>query len=177
MNMPKSSKKQINEDEKKLLKILQTNSGDNIDKIAKKCGFSRQKLWRIKKRFEKDKTIWGYNAVVDPEKLDLKHYTALVKRSVKPFDEKMMDKITTERLDDLLPGENVTVEDCLYVHGNYDWILTFTAPDTKQMKKFCEKLMGAFSGYITKIDIQETMVPIRKQGFKHPMAKKLKDFL
>jgi len=118
--MPKSSKKQINEDEKKLLKILQTNSGDNIDKIAKKCGFSRQKLWRIKKRMEKDKTIWGYNAVVDPEKLDLKHYTVLFKRSVKPFDEKMMDEITTERLDNLLPEENVTVEDCLYVHGDYD---------------------------------------------------------
>jgi len=60
MNMPKSSKKQINEDEKKLLKVLQTSSGDNIENIAKKCGFSRQKVSRIKKRLEKDKTIWGY---------------------------------------------------------------------------------------------------------------------
>jgi len=45
------------------------------------------------------------------------------------------------------------------------------------MKKFCEKLTSVFSGYITKIDILETMVPIRKQGFKHPMAKKLKEVL
>ena len=47
--MPKSSRKQTDEAEKKLLKILQKNSGDSIENIAKKCGFSKQKVWRIKR--------------------------------------------------------------------------------------------------------------------------------
>jgi len=56
--MPKSSRKQIDNDEKKILRELQKNSKESIDKIAKKCGFSRQKVWRIIKRLEKNKTIW-----------------------------------------------------------------------------------------------------------------------
>ena len=42
--MPKSSKKQIVDDEKKILLELQKDSNETIDKIAKKCGFSRQKV-------------------------------------------------------------------------------------------------------------------------------------
>ena len=42
--MPKSSKKQINEDEKKFLRVYGINSGDSIENIAKNCGFSRQKV-------------------------------------------------------------------------------------------------------------------------------------
>ena len=51
--MPKSSRKQIGEDDKKFLKVLQKNSGDSIENIAKNCGFSKQKVGRIKKRLEK----------------------------------------------------------------------------------------------------------------------------
>ena len=56
--MPKSSKKQIDADEKKVKRELKKNSKESIDKIAKKCEFSRQKVWRIIKRLEKNKTIW-----------------------------------------------------------------------------------------------------------------------
>ena len=51
--MPKTSKEQIADDEKKIIRELQKNSKENIDKIAKRCGFSRQKAWRIIKRLEK----------------------------------------------------------------------------------------------------------------------------
>ena len=63
--MPKNSREQIDADEKKVIKELQKNSKESSDKIAKKCGFSRQKVWRIIKKLEKNKTIWGYFAVVD----------------------------------------------------------------------------------------------------------------
>ena len=53
--MPKSGKKQIYEDNKKFLKILRTNSGDSIESIAKKCGFSRQKVGESKKDWKKTK--------------------------------------------------------------------------------------------------------------------------
>ena len=56
--MPKSSKEQIDLDEKKVVSELQRNSKESIDVIAKRCGFSRQKVWRIIKRLEKNKTIW-----------------------------------------------------------------------------------------------------------------------
>jgi len=51
-----------------VIEQLQRNSNESIDKIAKTCGFSRQKVWRIIKRLENNKTIWGYTAVPDKEK-------------------------------------------------------------------------------------------------------------
>jgi len=50
--MAKSSKKQIYEDELKVIAELQKNAKESIDVISKKCGFSRQKTWRIIKGLE-----------------------------------------------------------------------------------------------------------------------------
>ena len=51
--MPKSSKTQIDKDEKKVIHELQKNAKESIDTIALRCNFSRQKVWRIIKRLEK----------------------------------------------------------------------------------------------------------------------------
>jgi DNA-binding Lrp family transcriptional regulator len=50
--MAKSNKDTIAQDEKKLLSKLVKNSKENIDTIAKHCGFSRQKAWRMIKQLE-----------------------------------------------------------------------------------------------------------------------------
>ena len=176
-NMPKNSREQIDEDEKKILQELQRNGKSSIDSIAKKGGFSRQKVWRIIKRLENNKTIWGYCAIVDDEKIDLNYYTALFKRSIIPLDEKMHKEISKEKLDNHFPETNVTVEDVLYVNGKYDWIITFTAPGMKGMKMFCEKLMRKFGEYITEYEILETIIPIRKKGIKNPSAEQQCIFL
>ena len=56
------------------------DSSQSVDAIGKKCGFSRQKVWRIIKRLEEDCTIWGYHVVGDDEKLGLKGFVALIKK-------------------------------------------------------------------------------------------------
>jgi DNA-binding Lrp family transcriptional regulator len=175
--MPKISREQIADDEKKIIRELQKNSKENIEEIAKKCGFSRQKVWRVIKRLEKDETIWGYRAIVDNEKIDLTHYTILFKRSIVPLDEKTRNEVSEERLDNYFPELNIIVEDCLYVNGKYDWIVTFTAPGIKEMKKFCEKLLRKFAEHITGYEVLETIVTIRKQGIKNPSAKEQVDLL
>jgi DNA-binding Lrp family transcriptional regulator len=166
--MPKNSRKQIDEDEKKILHELQGNGKGSIDAVAKKCGFSRQKVWRIIKRLENNKTIWGYCAVADDEKIDVTHYTMLVKRTIVPIGEKLKDMISKEELDGYFPELNITLEDCLYVNGNYDWIISFTAPGIREMKIFCEKLLHKFSEHVESYEILETIITIEKQGIKNP---------
>jgi len=175
--MAKSSKEQIDDDEKKIIRELQKNSKENIDKIAKRCGFSRQKIWRVIKRLEKNKTIWGYRAIVDNEKIDLTHYTILFKRSIVSLDEKTRNEVSEKQLDNYFPELNITIEDCLYVNGKYDWIITFTAPGIKEMKKFCEKLMSKFAEHIMGYEVLETIVTVRKQGIKNPSTKEQVDLL
>ena len=159
--MPKNSREQIDVDEKMVLQELQKNSKESIDAIAKKCRFSRQKVWRIIKRLEKNKTIWGYCAVVDNEKLDRKRYIMLIKRSNKPLGD------TINKIIDLtmhVKGEDIGVEICCscYLHGRYDWMLSFTAVDIKNAKKFSELLTKEYRQTISEIHLLEDIFSVKK---------------
>ena len=96
--MVKTSKEQIQRDEQKVIQELEKNAHESIEEIAKRCGFSRQKVWRIIKRLEQNKTIWGYNAVVDDEKLGLKQFLVLIKRKNRPVSSKQLETITSRKL-------------------------------------------------------------------------------
>ena len=176
MNMPKSSKKQINEDEKKLLKILQTSSGDNIENIAKKCGFSRQKLWRIKKRLEKDKTIWGYHAVVDDEKLGLRRYLILIKRTNKPISKMQLNVITSRKLKQVTSKLGINIECSFYIHGSYDWFIMVTAKDIRFVKKVIEAFTILLKGFISEVQVEEVIFSVEKNNFTNPNLDQIKEF-
>lgn len=172
--MPKSSKQQIDKDEKKVIAELQINARESTDKIAKKCGFSRQKIWRIIKRLEKNKTIWGYCTVVDDKKLDVKRYLMLIKSSPKPVND-LIDKISDLTLLNKGKEMGINVQSGGYIHGNYDWVLVFTAKNTKHAKKFSELLFNEYSSIINKIDIMEYIFPIKKYGITNPEVNKLQE--
>jgi len=174
--MPKPGKK-IDEDERKLLMILHQNSDHNIEHIAKKCGFSTQKLLRIKKRLEKNKTIWGYTVISDYKNFDLNHFIVLFKRTTNPLNKETIEDVTKGFLEDSFPEGNINIENVLYVHGDYDWIISFTAPDTLTMKQFCDKLIKKFGKFIESYSVHQTIIPIRKNGIKNPSAQKQSDFL
>jgi DNA-binding Lrp family transcriptional regulator len=169
--MPKSSKKQIDEDDQKFLSILQNNSGDSIENIAKKCNFSRQKVWRIKKRMEKDMTIWGYNAVVDDNKLDRKRFVFLVKRSSKPTGE-AINKIT--KLTAGQKGEKIGIDilSVGYMHGVYDVLIVILANDIKQAIKFQQIMISELPELIQKIDLIEYVFLLKDGGIKNPNIEK-----
>ncbi|MFO7678330.1 MAG: Lrp/AsnC family transcriptional regulator [Thermoplasmatota archaeon] len=176
--MPKSSKKQIDADEKQIVNILKRNAKDSIDVIAKKCGFSRQKVWRIVKRLEKNKTIWGYSAVVDDEKLDNRHFTILFKRSMKPIDDFIYNEIQSKRVDEYYPELKIMAENVFYVSGTYDLIITLTAPGIVETKMFCEKIFQIAREYLSDYEILETITPIRKNGLRNPhLMRQIKSLL
>jgi len=175
--MTKSSKEQLKKDEMKILVELQRNSKENIDTIAKHCGFSRQKVWRTIKQLEKNQLIWGYTAIADEEKKDALHFTMLIKRAMKPLDKKIFDKLDSIKIEDVASDPRVTIESSCFVHGNYDWIISFTAKDITQAKKFCNMLSIGFPGSIEKIDLLQTLYFVRKHHIFNPDRRKLIDLM
>jgi DNA-binding Lrp family transcriptional regulator len=175
--MVKKSKKQIYEDELKVIAELQKNAKERIDVIAKNCSFSRQKTWRIIKKLEEDKTIWGYAAVVNEEKQELIRYMILIKRTTLPLDEKLADKIITRQLEQSTSEIDIKIESSIFVHGTFDWVICFKAKDMRQAKKFCEVVNETYLGYIGELHMMETLFPIRIQGILNPDIQKLKEFL
>jgi len=176
-NMSKTSRKQIDQDEKKIMAELQKNSYESLDVIAKRLKFSRQKIWRLIKRLETDHTIWGYTAILDDDKRSLKSYTLMLKRSSKPMDEKTVEAITSPRLQELTSNAGASLESIYFVHGEYDSVFTFTAPGIVQAKKFCEMLLETYPGIFARMNLMETLVTVKKHHVANPNAKKLKEFL
>ena len=108
--MSKSSKGQIEQDEKNLLFELTKNSKENIDTIAKRCSFSRQKAWRMIKQLELKKLIWGYTAAFDEEKIGQTHFMLMIKRTLEKMDEKVVDIIISTKTEDLAKKLGITIE-------------------------------------------------------------------
>ena len=175
--MPKSSKKQIDDDEKKVIRELQRNSKESIDKLAKKCGFSRQKVWRIIKRLENNRTIWGYHAIVDEKKQNMKSYVILFKGKHLPIENTIEENIVNKTIDKLGEKIGVIVEDSYWLHGLYDIMICFFAKDLKTAKKFQEIFINTYTENISELHLIEKIVTIKKGGFMNPKIKETKSLL
>jgi len=175
--MTKKSRDQIDQDEKKLLSELVKNSNEKIDSIAKQCGFSRQKAWRIIKNLEEKGVIWGYTAIFDEEKIGQQHFMLMINRTMEKMEEEVVDIIISSKTNALAKELGVTIESSAYVHGEYDWIMTITAENIIQAKQFSDALVALYPRGTEKITILQTMMFIRKQYILNPDRKKLKEFV
>lgn len=175
--MPKKSQEEIEKDEQQILKELKRDSNQSVDSLANRCGFSRQKVWRIKNRLEEENDVWGYTAIADDEKLDVKSFVLLIKRTVVPPSKEVMEKVIDRTLEAEAQDLGVMLESSLFTHGAYDWIVCFSAPGKIQALKFCDLLTEEYRGYIADMQLLEGLVWIRKQGMLNPYREKLKDFL
>ena len=175
--MTKSSKKQIEIDERKVIDHLQKNCMENLDLFAKSCGFSRQKVWRIIKNLEKEKIVWGYTAIVDNSFLQKRHYTLLMKRNAQKINLRIVDILLSRNFEEVVSKLGITIETSSYVHGEYDWIATFLAPDIIHAKKFSELVKTTYPDTFQKIDLVETLFDIKKQNIFNPETGKLKELI
>lgn len=173
--MPKVSKRQKELDERKVVAELQNNANESIDKLAKRCGFSRQKVWRIIKKLESNKTIWGYHAVVDDEKLGVKNYILLLKKTNKPVSD-LLNLIISRELEKQAKDLGVTIESSSYLHGSFDWMISFVTEDIKQAKRFVELFNRLYQNYVAEIFLFEEIFPVKTCGINNPHADRLKDF-
>lgn len=175
--MAKRIKDQQQLDEEKVLAQLQKNAKENLETIARRCGFSRQKTWRIIKQLETEGYIWGYTAITNDEKRNLAQFTILIKKTSQPLGTTIVEKIDSITLEEFVSEMDVTIESSYFVHGNYDWLITVIAPDIKHVRKFCEALFKAFPGAIEKLEVLQTLYAVRNHYIFNPDRKKLHDLL
>ena len=174
--MPKSSLKQIEQDEKKILEELSKNVNKSINDIAKSLGFSRQKVWRVINNLEKNHTIWGYIAVVDNEKLNKKNYMMLIKRSNKPITNELINDVTSRKISDDVREIGIDIACSFFSHGNYDWIICFSAYNIREAKAFVEYINKLYEGFLSDVDLIELMFSAVRSGVRNPEIDKLNDF-
>jgi Lrp/AsnC family transcriptional regulator len=175
--MAKSSKKDIERDEKKVLYELMKDSSQSINDISDKLGFSRQKVWRIIKKLQDDKTVWGYTAIVDNEKIGMKNFILMGKRNTKPLSPELVDIVTSKKLEKLAKNDNCYVENTYYLNGDYDFVSTFKAANLMDAKRYQEGFNRIFDGYISKTIMLEVLFPLRVNGILNPELNKITELL
>jgi len=163
--------------EDKILKELQNNCRQNLDEIGKKCGCSRYKVGRFIKKLEENNMILGYSAILNPLKTKEKHFILLIKRTSNPIDDDILNKLPLSSGMDMLPDLKNKLQDTYYVHGKYDWVITFIADDISDAKDFCNKILKFYNKYVERLDLLETVGPLRKNGFRIPEDKKITQIL
>jgi len=174
--MAKNSAAQILKDQKRIVRELSKNANKSINEIAKTCGFSRQKVWRIIKNLENNNTIWGYTAVIDDEKQDMKRYMILIKRSIQPIADEIIDRIIDRELTKKSDGLKIDIINSWYSSGAYDWVIAFNAQDIKVAKRFVEVVAKLFEGYISELKLIEELFPAQKCGIPNPEIERLREF-
>ena len=174
--MAKISYEKLKKDEKKVINEFQNNARDSIEIIGKKCGFSRQKVLRIIKKLENEKKIWGYSAIIDNIKFDLKRYLILIRRSTEPIDD-AISKIIELTLHKKGREIDVIIEYSSYIYGRYDWILIVTAKDITSVKKFGNILEKEYGNVINEVQIMEELFSVTRSGITNPNIEKIKEFV
>jgi DNA-binding Lrp family transcriptional regulator len=175
--MLKSAKQQIQQDEMTVLAELQKNCNESIDSIAKRCGFSRQKVWRIIKQLEASHTIWGYSAITDEQKQGLEKYIMFFKRSSQAFTEKSGEQVSLDAIQGEYLKIGIRIESSHYIHGDYDWVLIFTAKDLFTAKRFISLILGKYSGLIETVHLARILYTPRNHYVLNPMPLKAKDIV
>lgn len=172
--MARKSAEQIRKDELKVLKSLKQNARGSIENISKKYEFSRQKVWRIIKRLEQNKKIWGYFTVTDDKKLEQKRFIILIKRSTEPVDD-AIQKIIDFTMEDHSDKIDIDVVCSSYLHGHYDWMFIVTSHDMKNVKRFTHLLSKEYQLWISEILVLQNIFPVKKCGIFNPNMEEIKE--
>ena len=63
----------------------------------------------------------------------------------------------------------------IYTNGIYDWVITFKAKNVIEAKRFVERLNILFEGYVSEIQLLESMFVVQKGGIENPDKEKLRE--
>jgi DNA-binding Lrp family transcriptional regulator len=162
--------------DKTVLDCLIEDPTRSVRDIAKELRSYRQKVWRIKTKMEKENLIWGYTAVVDETKMNNVVYIALLK--LKPMNEELAN-LMIQRMEKGEPQkQKIRLTDVLYVNGEYDLMVKFSAPDHATARRYYNSLRLVYSDFLLEkpviIDVNFSLV---REGKMNPEIKRLHEFV
>lgn len=176
--MNKIVKKKIKNNIKKsdVLKSLLEDPTLSSNKMAEKIGTYGRMIKRKKKELEDEHVIWGYTAVIDESKINHSLYVSLFK--IKPLSKGFVDLLLKRMKVGVPCQEGVRPIIALYINGEYDIILIFSAPTHIIARKYYESLRIVFKDYfIEKPVLADVNFTILKDDKVNPEIERFYDFI
>lgn len=129
--------------DKKLLAILEKDAYADKAKLAKKMGCSVDDLNAEINRLEENKTILGYNALVDWDKTKREYITAMIELKISPMRGEGFDKVA-RRISKYPQVTSV----CL-MSGAYDILLSIEGKTLTEVAMFVSQKLAPMDGVLS----------------------------
>ncbi|HYY26402.1 MAG TPA: Lrp/AsnC family transcriptional regulator [Chthoniobacterales bacterium] len=126
-----------------LLELLHQNSNIPREDLARMLNLSVAEINQRIERYEKDRVILAYQAVVDPEKIDADAVTAFIEVSITPERGGGFDRLAERiaRFDE--------VKSCWLMSGGYDLAVMLEAGNLREVARFVSEKLSTVEGVVS----------------------------
>jgi DNA-binding Lrp family transcriptional regulator len=126
-----------------LLELLHQNANIPREDLAKMLNLSVPEVNQRIERYEKEQVILGYQAVVDPEKIDADAVTAFIEVSITPERGGGFDRLAERiaRFDE--------VKSCWLMSGGYDLAIMLEAGNLREVARFVSEKLSTVDGVVS----------------------------
>ena len=147
-------KNNIDQIDRRILQLLQTEPGINATAIGERIGLSQSACWRRMQRLRDDGVIKDHPVILDPEKVGL---------NTMVFAQVKLTSHGRSNLNDFADAVRRYPEvlDCYVVLGNVDFLLRIVAEDIKGYERFIYDKLSQIPG------VQEVNSSMASSEIKH----------
>jgi DNA-binding Lrp family transcriptional regulator len=126
-----------------LLELLHQNANIPREDLARMLNLSVAEVNERIDRYENDHVILGYQAVVDPEKIDADAVTAFIEVSITPERGGGFDRLAERiaRFDE--------VKSCWLMSGGYDLAIMLEASTLREVARFVSEKLSTVDGVVS----------------------------
>ena len=126
-----------------LLQILKEKGRATSAELARLTGQSEKEVEAALKKYEADRVILGYRAVLDPDKTGRGGVRAVIEVRITPERDGGFDRIAAR------VARYPEVVSCQLMSGGYDLLITVEGPDLKQVATFVAEKLSTIQGVVS----------------------------
>jgi DNA-binding Lrp family transcriptional regulator len=126
-----------------LIELLHQNSNTPREDLAKMLNISVEEVDQRIRRYEADGVILGYQAVIDPEKIDADAVTAFIEVRITPERGGGFDRLA-ERI-----ARFSEVKSCWLMSGGYDLAIMLEGSNLREIARFVSEKLSTVEGVIS----------------------------
>lgn len=140
-----------------LLKLLQENAALKPPQLAQMLNTSEGEITATIKRYEQEKVILGYKAILNDEKLGREHVRAVIEVKITPEREGGFNRLA-ERI-----AKYSEVTSCYLMSGGYDLLVFVEGKNLRDVASFVSEKLATIQGVLSTAT-HFMLKPYKEQG-------------
>ncbi|HTG45136.1 MAG TPA: Lrp/AsnC family transcriptional regulator [Verrucomicrobiae bacterium] len=140
-----------------LLKLLQENASLKPAQLSQMLNISETEVSTTIKRYEQEKVILGYKAILNNEKLGREHVRAVIEVKITPEREGGFNRLA-ERI-----AKYSEVTSCFLMSGGYDLLVFVEGKNLREVASFVSEKLATIQGVLSTAT-HFMLKPYKEQG-------------